>query len=84
MCATPDDASIRLSVNGEIRQNGTRSDLVFSVPELIAEITAYVTLEPGDMILTGTPKGVGPLADGDEVEIAIEGIGTLRHSVRIP
>jgi 2-keto-4-pentenoate hydratase/2-oxohepta-3-ene-1,7-dioic acid hydratase in catechol pathway len=54
------------------------------VSELIAEITTTLTLEPGDVILTGTPEGVGPLADGDEIEIEIEGIGTLRHSVEIP
>ena len=80
----PADAAIRLWVNGELRQDGSRSDLVFSIPELIAEITTYLTLEAGDVILTGTPEGVGPLADGDEIEISIEGIGTLRHSVQIP
>jgi 2-keto-4-pentenoate hydratase/2-oxohepta-3-ene-1,7-dioic acid hydratase in catechol pathway len=80
----PADASIRLWVNGRKRQDGSRADLLFSIPELIAEITTYLTLEAGDVILTGTPEGVGPLADGDRVEIAIEGIGTLRHSVQIP
>jgi 2-keto-4-pentenoate hydratase/2-oxohepta-3-ene-1,7-dioic acid hydratase in catechol pathway len=80
----PADASIRLWVNDELRQDGSRSDLIFSIPELIAEITTHLTLEAGDVILTGTPEGVGPLADGDEVEIAIEGVGTLRHSVRVP
>ena len=88
VCATPEevpaDASIRLSVNGERRQEASRSDLFFDVPALIAEITTHLTLEPGDVILTGTPEGVGPLADGDEIEIDIEGIGTLRHSVQIP
>jgi 2-keto-4-pentenoate hydratase/2-oxohepta-3-ene-1,7-dioic acid hydratase in catechol pathway len=85
--ATPDevpgDAELELRVNGEVRQEGSRADMVFSVPDLIAEITAYVTLEPGDVIATGTPAGVGPLADGDHVEIEIEGIGTLEHDVRI-
>jgi 2-keto-4-pentenoate hydratase/2-oxohepta-3-ene-1,7-dioic acid hydratase in catechol pathway len=79
----PADASIRLSVNGEVKQDSTRSKLVFSAPELIAEITTYLTLEAGDVILTGTPEGVGPLVDGDKVAITIEGIGTLRHSVRV-
>jgi len=77
----PEDAAIRLRVNGEIRQDSTRDRLIFSVPELIEEITAYMTLEPGDVISTGTPEGVGPLEDGDLVEIEIEGIGTLEHGV---
>lgn len=80
----PGDASIKLRVNGERRQSGSRDEMVFSVPELIAEITDYMTLEPGDVIATGTPSGVGPLEDGDTVEIEIEGIGTLRHGVHIP
>ena len=77
----PDDARIALRVNGETRQESSRSQLIFSVPELVAEITAYVTLEPGDVISTGTPAGVGPLADGDTVEVDVEGIPTLRHGV---
>jgi 2-keto-4-pentenoate hydratase/2-oxohepta-3-ene-1,7-dioic acid hydratase in catechol pathway len=80
----PADAAIRLWVDDELRQDGSRSDLVFTIPELIAEITTTLTLEAGDVILTGTPEGVGPLADGDEIEISIEGIGTLRHSVQVP
>lgn len=86
--ATPDevpaDATVELRVNGEIRQSSTRTELIFSVPELIAEITKYMTLEPGDVISTGTTSGVAALADGDRVDIAIEGIGTLTHDVRIP
>jgi 2-keto-4-pentenoate hydratase/2-oxohepta-3-ene-1,7-dioic acid hydratase in catechol pathway len=80
----PEDATIESRVNGETRQSSSRDQFIFSVPELIAEITTYMTLEPGDVISTGTPAGVGPLADGDEVEIEIEGIGTLRHTVEIP
>jgi len=71
-----------LRLNGEIRQDGSTSDLVFSIPEIIAEITAYITLEPGDVIATGTPAGVGPLSPGDTVEVMIEGIGTLTNPVR--
>jgi len=86
--ATPehlnDDAHIESRVNGETKQSATIDQMIFSIPELIAEITAYMTLEPGDVIVTGTPEGVGPLEDGDEVEIEIEGVGTLRHSVRFP
>jgi 2-keto-4-pentenoate hydratase/2-oxohepta-3-ene-1,7-dioic acid hydratase in catechol pathway len=78
--ALPEDASIALRVNGETRQSSTIERLIFSVPELIEEITTYMTLEPGDVIATGTPEGVGPLSDGDAVEIEIEGIGTLEHT----
>ena len=80
----PDDATIETRVNGETRQSSSIEHLIFSVPELIAEITDYMTLEPGDVIATGTPEGVGPLSNGDDVEIEIEGVGTLKHSVRIP
>lgn len=83
--ATPDevpaDARIQLRVNGETKQDSSRADFIFTVPELIAEITTYLTLEPGDVISTGTPEGIGPLSDGDEVEVDIEGIGTLEHNV---
>ena len=80
----PEDASVELRVNGELRQSSTRDHLIFPIPELIAEITSYLTLEPGDVIATGTPEGVGPLSDGDEVEVTIEGVGQLRHTVTIP
>jgi 2-keto-4-pentenoate hydratase/2-oxohepta-3-ene-1,7-dioic acid hydratase in catechol pathway len=78
----PDDARISLRVNGETKQDSSRADFIFSVAELVAEITTYMTLEPGDVISTGTPEGVGPLADGDRVEVDIEGIPTLEHTVR--
>ncbi|WP_222918800.1 fumarylacetoacetate hydrolase family protein [Natrinema sp. SYSU A 869] len=80
----PDDAFVRSRVNGELKQDGSREQLIFSIPELIAEITTYLTLEPGDVIATGTPEGVGPLSDGDEIEIEVEGVGTLEHSIRLP
>jgi len=83
--ATPDelpkDASISLSINGESKQDSTIDNLIFSIPELIQEITAMITLEPGDVISTGTPAGVGPLSGGDKVTVTIEGIGTLSHDV---
>jgi 2-keto-4-pentenoate hydratase/2-oxohepta-3-ene-1,7-dioic acid hydratase in catechol pathway len=79
--AVPDDASVELRVNGETKQSSTLEYLIFSIPELIAEITTYLTLEPGDVIATGTPEGVGRLEDGDTVEIEVEGVGTLRHGV---
>ncbi|MGQ3413819.1 fumarylacetoacetate hydrolase family protein [Natrinema sp. LN54] len=75
----PDDAGIELRVNGEVEQNSGRDQFIFGVEELIAEITAYMTLETGDVISTGTPAGVGPLSDGDVVEVEVEGVGTLEN-----
>ena len=80
----PDDAGIELRVNGETKQSATIDQFYFSVADLIAEITEYMTVEPGDVISTGTPAGVGAVADGDHVEIEIDGIGTLEHDVEIP
>ncbi len=80
----PEDASVQLFLNGEERQSSTLEYLIFPIPELIAEITEYLTLEPGDVIATGTPEGVGPLSDGDEVVVEVEGVGRLKHTVSIP
>jgi 2-keto-4-pentenoate hydratase/2-oxohepta-3-ene-1,7-dioic acid hydratase in catechol pathway len=80
----PDDASIELRRNGETRQSSTLERLIFPVPELVAEITNYMTLEPADVIATGTPEGVGELSDGDEVTVEIEGVGRLSHTVSQP
>lgn len=80
----PDDAAVELRVNGETKQSSTIEHMIFSVPELIEEITAYLTLEPGDVIATGTPEGVGALSDGDSVEVEVEGVGVLEHDVRVP
>jgi len=77
----PADATIELRVNGETRQSSSRDQFIFSVPELIAEITTYMTLERGDVISTGTPAGVGPLEPGDRVEVEVEGVGVLEHDV---
>ncbi len=68
-------------VNGELRQSGSTSDMIFGVAELLSYITAVMTLLPGDVILTGTPAGVGPIVDGDRVEVEIEGIGVLVNPV---
>ncbi|MEN8041577.1 MAG: fumarylacetoacetate hydrolase family protein [Actinomycetota bacterium] len=73
--------SITCTVNGELRQEGSVSDVVFGVPELVAFVTSVMTLLPGDVILTGTPAGVGPIEDGDRVEVEIEGIGVLMNPV---
>lgn len=82
--AVPADATIELRVDGDRRQAASRSELVFSVAELLAEITRYCTLEPGDVVATGTPAGVGPLSPGETVAVTIDGIGTLRHTVAEP
>jgi 2-keto-4-pentenoate hydratase/2-oxohepta-3-ene-1,7-dioic acid hydratase in catechol pathway len=68
-------------VNGELRQHGSTADLIFTIPLLLAYITAAITLEPGDLVLTGTPAGVGPLAPGDRVDVSIEGLGVLTNTV---
>jgi 2-keto-4-pentenoate hydratase/2-oxohepta-3-ene-1,7-dioic acid hydratase in catechol pathway len=80
----PDDADAQPRVNGETRQDSSIAQLIWSVEEIVEVATEYLTLEPGDVIATGTPPGVGPLADGDHVAIEIEGIGTLEHDVQIP
>lgn len=80
----PEDATIRLWLNGELKQESSRSQFIFSIPHLIEDITENVTLEEGDVISTGTPAGVGELQDGDRVEIELEGVGTLEHSVYRP
>ncbi|MCM2317419.1 MAG: fumarylacetoacetate hydrolase family protein [Thermoanaerobaculia bacterium] len=78
----PSDLAIRTRVNGESKQDGRTSQMVFQPAALIAFISSIMTLEPGDVILTGTPSGIGPLADGDTVEVEIDGIGTLRNHAR--
>lgn len=77
----PTDATILCRVNGELRQAGSVREMVFSIPQLIAFISSFMRLEPGDVILTGTPAGVGPLRSGDVVEVEIEGLGILRNPV---
>src|SRR5580704_13438300 len=72
---------IEARVNGELRQRGSTADFIFSIPQLLAYITAAITLEPGDLVLTGTPSGVGPLAPGDRVDVSITGLGTLTNLV---
>ena len=69
-------------LNGELRQTGSTADLLFDLPRLLRFISACMTLEPGDLILTGTPAGVGAMVDGDVVEVAIDGLGILRNPVR--
>lgn len=75
------DLEIKTLVNGVVRQHGRTSALIFPIPRLIAFISRFCTLEPGDLISTGTPAGVGPLAAGDTVEVWAPGIGSLINPV---
>jgi 2-keto-4-pentenoate hydratase/2-oxohepta-3-ene-1,7-dioic acid hydratase in catechol pathway len=77
----PLDLRVETRVNGEVRQSGRTSAMAFPVPFLIRYISNVMTLNPGDLIATGTPAGVGPLLDGDTVEVSVEGVGTLRNKV---
>ncbi len=79
----PSDLGITTTVNGEVRQHARTRELLWDVPSLIEHVSAVMTLLPGDVLLTGTPAGVGPLADGDEVSVTIESIGTLTNKVVI-
>jgi 2-keto-4-pentenoate hydratase/2-oxohepta-3-ene-1,7-dioic acid hydratase in catechol pathway len=77
------DIAITTSVNGEVRQRARTSEMVNDVPTLVAFVSEVMTLLPGDVLLTGTPAGVGPLEHGDEISVTIESIGTLRNRVVI-
>ncbi len=79
----PADAIITCHVNGELRQMASTRDMIFHIDQLIAFISSIMTLEPGDIIMTGTPAGISPLHPGDIVEVTIEGIGKLRNSVAL-
>lgn len=72
---------IACRVNGVVRQHGRARDMAFPIPFLLAYISQVMTLEPGDLVATGTPEGVGPLRPGDVVEVEIPGIGTLHNTV---
>lgn len=75
--------TIEARVNSELRQHGTTADFIFSIPQLLVYITAAITLEPGDLVLTGTPSGVGPLVAGDRVTVEASGLGVLANSVSV-
>jgi len=77
----PSDADIETRVNGNVVQKSNTSDLIFNVPQLVQFISGVMTLEPGDVIATGTPPGVGQLQKGDALEVEIEGIGVLKNTV---
>ena len=78
----PSDSLITCHVNGELRQMGSTREMVFTIPQLIAYASSIMTLMPGDILLTGTPAGVGPLLPEDFIEITIEGIGVLQNNVK--
>lgn len=77
----PSDLRLEARLNGQTRQSSSTSDLLFSVPELVSYLSQAVTLQPGDVIITGTPSGVGDIAPGDCMEIELEGVGTLANPV---
>lgn len=77
----PDDLRVSCRVNGVTRQDGRTSDMVHKSAQLVSFISSVMTLLPGDLVSTGTPSGVGPLTDGDVVEVELEGIGVLRNKV---
>ncbi len=80
--ASPGNLDFRITVNGEVRQQSNTSYLIFDIPKLIEYASSFYTLNPGDIIMTGTPEGVGPIAAGDEVVAWIDGIGDMTVAVR--
>jgi 2-keto-4-pentenoate hydratase/2-oxohepta-3-ene-1,7-dioic acid hydratase in catechol pathway len=77
----PDDLGITTTLNGVVKQHARTSEMLFDVRTIVAYVSTVMTLLPGDIILTGTPSGVGPMNPGDEVSITIEGIGSLGNGV---
>jgi 2-keto-4-pentenoate hydratase/2-oxohepta-3-ene-1,7-dioic acid hydratase in catechol pathway len=77
----PSAVRVQCRVSGQTRQDGNTRNMIFDVPTLVAYVSRMMTLEPGDVILTGTPEGVGPLAPGDVLEVEIDGIGVLKLGV---
>lgn len=77
----PHTVNIKLLLNGELKQSSNTTNLIFKVPELIAFVSQVMTLYPGDVILTGTPSGVGPMQAGDTVTVEIDGLGALSNTV---
>ena len=76
------DLRVQTFLNGDLKQDGSTADMVHDVPSLVAYVSSVMTLLPGDVILTGTPEGVGPMEVGDEVEVSIAGIGNLTNPVK--
>ena len=80
----PPEFGVQSRVNGQLKQDGNTRDLIFSIPVIIEYITKIMTLEPGDVVSTGTPEGVGSLDPGDRIEITCTGIGALSNPVVEP
>ncbi|MDP3058580.1 MAG: fumarylacetoacetate hydrolase family protein [bacterium] len=80
----PSDLKIETYLNGQVKQSSQTSDMIFSVPYIVSFISQIMTLHPGDVIITGTPSGIGPMEIGDEVEVRIEGLGNLINKVSTP
>ena len=78
----PDRGGIELSVNGERRQDSDLANLIWSVPAIIAHLSVYYRLEPGDLIYTGTPDGVGPVHPGDRITGSVAGVGEIELGIR--
>jgi 2-keto-4-pentenoate hydratase/2-oxohepta-3-ene-1,7-dioic acid hydratase in catechol pathway len=78
------DAGIETRLNGETVQDARTDELIFDVTEALSAVSQFVTLQPGDVVLTGTPAGIGSMEPGDEIEVAVEGVGTLRNTVVAP
>jgi 2-keto-4-pentenoate hydratase/2-oxohepta-3-ene-1,7-dioic acid hydratase in catechol pathway len=76
-----EDLTVVTRVNGVERQRGSASDMVFAIPDLLSYISRVMTLEPGDLVVTGTPAGVGTLSAGDEVEVEVLGVSRVRNPV---
>jgi 2-keto-4-pentenoate hydratase/2-oxohepta-3-ene-1,7-dioic acid hydratase in catechol pathway len=76
-----DGVSVRTHLNGDLVQDGSTKDMVFDIPHLVEYVSSVMTLLPGDVILTGTPEGVGPMEVGDEIEVSVAGLGTLTNKV---
>ena len=78
----PSNLAVSAYLNGEKKQSSNTVNLIFGVPELVEFLSSVMTLEPGDLIMTGTPSGVGPMNSGDEIAVEIQGIGRLVNKVR--
>jgi 5-oxopent-3-ene-1,2,5-tricarboxylate decarboxylase/2-hydroxyhepta-2,4-diene-1,7-dioate isomerase len=82
--ADPDELALEVRVNGKVRQHGTTARLLWPVARIVSSLSRYIALDVGDLILTGTPEGVGPLEPGDRVDVEIAGVGLLSNPVEGP
>jgi len=81
LVADPQKVGLWLKVNGQLRQQASTADMIFTIPYLISWISGFISLEPGDLVLTGTPAGVGPVRPGDVIECGLDGLATMTFSV---